>query len=258
MSPGKGFRKTVRLGRRAAKTRCIIFVAWGEDYIREVGECLRSSTQFPDYDLILITDRETELRTYAEALNRVIRVDFQLQGLLRKTEAFHYFPREYKSCLMLDSDTVILEDISYGFEVAEQHLVAVAPAPHYSLDHFWGFNKVMEREGVPCKGQLQYNTGVIFFKNCRRVRKLFQLWHRLAIRHSEQFKNDQPFFSLAMLKTGFNPHTLSISYNYRGYGDAISGVVRIWHSHEEMPADINVLDKPWPPRRAWPDRVEYP
>jgi len=51
----------------------------------------------------------------------------------------------------------------------------------------------MKLEGVDCKGQLQYNTGVIFFKNTPVVKSIFMRWMELALKYQQAFKNDQPF-----------------------------------------------------------------
>lgn len=233
----------------------VVFLAWGERYTNEVLYCIDHSPTLNQYDLFIITDRISEI----EHPNlQVIRVDFQSTGLLRKTELINFLPEGYEVFLFLDSDTVVLEDISLGFNKAAQHGIAVAPAPHYSLDYFFGFGEVMKSENMPISGQLQYNTGVIFFSSEESTESVFRRWRQLAEKYQEVRQNDQPFFSLALEQLGLNPYTLSISYNYRGYGDAISGVVRIWHSHKKMPEDINRFDLVWPPRRAIPGKVIHP
>lgn len=236
----------------------VIFLAWGEKYIKEVEHCIERSKAIQGFDRILITDEDTGLEQLGTDFTRIIRAPFTTGGFLRKTEMINYLPHEYDVYLFLDSDTIVIEDISLGFDKAEKFSIAVSPAPHYSLDQFWNFDRIMTAEGVPCKGQLQYNTGVIFFRNTAAVRTIFRRWMDLAVRYQKQFSNDQPFFTLAMEQLDFNPYTLSISYNYRGFGDAISGIVRIWHSHGEPPANINEFEQAWPPRRAWPGKVEYP
>ena len=233
--------------------RAIVFMAWGEKYINEVLACIKRS-ELPEYDILLITDEETEVEIEDVV---VIRREFKTKGLMRKIELARAIPKEYKSYLFLDSDTRVLSDIRNGFEKAELHGIAASPAPHYSLDHFWGFNKVMEKENVRETGQLQYNTGVIFFVLNEKTLEVFHKWHELGENYSHVIENDQPFFSLAMEMCGFNPYTLSIGYNYRGFGDAISGIVRIWHSHTEMPLDINELGNSWPPRRVIDGKVHY-
>ena len=236
----------------------VIFLAWGDKFIEEVVSCISKSSKFlKDYDLILITDFDTNITKVEPLVKTVVRAEFENEGLLRKTELHKHIPSGYESYMFLDSDTIILNDISLGFVKANIHGIAVCPAPHYSLDAFWGFDEVMEKESVLRSGQLQYNTGVIFFNNSQIVKDVFSRWGYLGNLYS-YFKNDQPFFTLAMEELFFNPYTLSISYNYRGFGDAISGDVRVWHSHEEMPKNINKYDSSWPPRRAWPNRVESP
>lgn len=116
----------------------------------------------------------------------------------------------------------------------------------------------MEAEGVRKSGQLQYNTGVIFFSLTDETRRAFRLWRELGRKYVNSAFSDQPFFTLAMEKSNFSPYTLSPSYNYRGFGDSISGIVRIWHSHQEMPENINQFECAWPPRRVINGRVIYP
>ena len=233
----------------------IIFLAWGERYINEVYQCLDNSPVIQNYDLFLITD---EGSVVSRSELNVIRADFQSQGLLRKTELIKYIPPGYDVFLLLDSDTIVLEDIGLGFSKAMKHGIAMAPAPHYSLDYFFGFGKVMKAEGMTTAGQLQYNTGVVFFNTSPTTLAVFEKWHLLAKKYQDVRGNDQPFFSLAMEQLDFNPYTLSISYNYRGYGEAISGIVRIWHSHKSMPDNINQFNLVWPPRRAFPGKVVHP
>ncbi|MCW8922224.1 MAG: hypothetical protein OQK69_01150 [Gammaproteobacteria bacterium] len=231
----------------------IIFMAWGKKYVDEVMSCIENS-MLPDCDIVLITDKVTDVEE--ERLN-VVRVDFKLSGLARKAELLDYIPKGYKSYLFLDSDTIVISDISAGFEKAELHGIAMSPAPHYSLDWFWGFDEVMKSEGVKTSGQLQYNTGVIFFLLNTETVEVFRKWFLLAEKYSHICENDQPYFSLAMEECDFNPYTLSIGYNYRGFGDAISGVVRIWHSHDKMPEDINNLECGWPPRRVVEGKMHH-
>ena len=78
-----------------------------------------------------------------------------MDGLLRKTELINFLPENYDSFLFLDSDTVVISDIEMGFTKAELFGIAASPAPHYSLDHSWGFGtKVMDLEGVSKSSQL--------------------------------------------------------------------------------------------------------
>ncbi len=234
------------------KKRAVVFLAWGNRHIKQVFSCINKSN-LSGYSLILITDHSTKVPEKVPGLE-VVRAEFMHDGFLRKSELSVFSPKGYDSYLFLDTDTVVLEDISFGFEKAETHGIAMATATHYSLDHFWNAGDVMRKENLDASGQLQYNSGVMFFTLTDRVMNVFSHWRELAEwYHNEMFDDDQSLLSIAMEKLDFNPYTLSRNYNYRYTekripGEPISGVVRIWHSHSKVPQDINAFDTPWPPR----------
>lgn len=235
--------------------RAIVYMAWGEKYITQVIHSITSS-QLPDYPVILITDESYTPSENDRYFKEIIPVKFHTQGLNRKSEMVSHLPTQYDSFLYLDADTIVMKDISLGFTKAEQFGVAIAPAPHYSLDHFFGFKKIMEQEQMSGQGQLQYNTGVIFFAIHPEVVSLFNLWKTLIEKYGDQYVNDQPFFTMAMEQIGINPYTLSPSYNYRSFGELISGDIKIWHSYNHPPAGINAFKKDWP-MRVEGGRIRY-
>jgi len=230
----------------------VLFFAWGDSYVRETELCILKSKPIHKYDLILLTDHETDVTSIEKWFAKIIRITFESTGYIRKAELINHIPENYDGFLLLDSDTIVLKEIGLGFEKALKHGIAVSPAFPYSLDAFHGFAEVMKREEVPQLGQMQYNSGVIFFKNSEVVRSVLKLWNTLALKHRKLIRNDQPYLSLAMEMLEFNPYTLPITYNYRGSGEHISGSVRIWHSHHQMPSNINKSPNTWPPRRAYP------
>lgn len=237
----------------------VVFLLWGEEYVKQALHCIRNSPPLKQYDKVLITDQETPLSKEAESLfTTIIRADFQLKKNKRKAEILHFLPKTYNAYLYLDSDTVVLDDITLGFEMAERYSLALSPEAHYSLDSFWNFDEVMELENVPPKGQLQFNAGIYFFSITPELEELFERWFELAEKYTFHYKGDQPYLSLAMIQMNFNPYVLSLSYNYRGYGIPISGKVRIWHSKSALPKNLNEFDKPWPPRRVTGGQVVYP
>jgi hypothetical protein len=75
------------------------------------------------------------------------------------------------------------------------------------------------------------------------VRAVFELTLALAQKYRDRVWSDQTYLSLAMELKGFNPHTLSPSFNYRGFGELISGSIRVWHSYEPLPANAASLEK---------------
>jgi hypothetical protein len=222
--------------------RAIVFPAWGAEWVDRVASCIRES-QLPEYPFFVVTDATTNV----DGLPRevvVVRRDCQLSGKARKTEFFNCLPDEIETALFLDADTRVIGDISLGFEKAEQHGIAIVPAPHYSLADFRDFRQVMLNEGVTPLGQIIYNSGVMFCQPHQpEVRAVFELTLALAQKYRDRVWSDQTYLSLAMELKGFNPHTLSPSFNYRGFGELISGSIRVWHSYEPLPANAASLEK---------------
>jgi len=177
---------------------------------------------------------------------------------LNKSTLWDYLPEEFNSFLYLDTDTVILKDVTFGFEQAEKHGIAASPATSYCLPSHHEFRRIMLAFGWPDAGQLQYNAGVHFFICRPDVEAVYKLYQEMAYTLSEQFdyknqankRTDQPFFSFAMERLNFNPYTLSINYCYRGLdAEPICGDIRIWHSHCPVPEGINYYESTSPRRR---------
>jgi hypothetical protein len=222
--------------------RAIVFPAWGAEWMDRVASCIRES-RLPSYPIFMMTDAATDAGGLPAGIE-VIRRDCQLSGKARKTEFFNCLPEEIETALLLDADTRVIDDISLGFEKAEQHGIAIVPAPHYSLADFRDFRQVMLKEGVMPLGQVIYNSGVMFCQPHRpEVRAVFDLTFALAKKYRDKVWSDQTYLSLAMELLNFNPYTLSPSFNYRGFGELISGSIRIWHSYEPLPPNAASLEK---------------
>ena len=220
-------------------------MAWGAEYVEAIKRLVEES-QLPDsYPLFLITDEHTKADGFGDWLD-VIRIEFKLDGKARKCELPKHLPEGFDSMLFLDVDTRILGDISLGFEKAEKHGIAMAQAAHYSLEYFKDFSRIMISEGIEPRGQLLYNSGVIFFSLTPRVRDVFALWVKLGIKYPDAPWGDQTYLTLAMESLDFVPYTLSTGYNHRAFGELISGHIRIWHSFEPVPENVNDLNPVFP------------
>ena len=220
--------------------RVIVFLVWGSDAVAAVARCLAQS-RLPGYPVLLATDLDTPTDSLPAHV-QVFRSPMPFSGKERKSALLDCLPRDLQTVLFLDADTVVVDDISLGFDMAEKHGIAMAPAPHYSLADFRGFGRIMESEGVPVRGQLVYNSGVIFFSLAHPgVRPVFDLGLALARKYPDAPWGDQTYLSLAMEMLGFNPYTLSPSFNHRGFGEFLSGSLRIWHSYAPVPGNAGEL-----------------
>jgi hypothetical protein len=241
-----------------AARRALVYFFWGDVHTREASASARTSMANTLLPSVAITSASTasslpDDMPFSQVVTTVLRHD----GLLAKADLYRHLPEEFDSFLFLDSDATVIDDVSYGFEKAETFGIAAAMAPHYSLDYFWGFDRVLTSAGVRCASQMQYNTGALFFSRRPDVAEVFDLWRRLALELGPRlhYHSDQPFLTLAMELLHFNAFTLSPAYNYRALGELASGLIRIWHSHAPVPRDVNSFSEPWPPRRFHGDRA---
>jgi hypothetical protein len=231
--------------------RAIVWFCWGERFIGEAMDSARSAMAI-EADRILITDAEGA--TYAggnPAFTSIIQTRLIHANNLDKSRLIDLLPDGYDTFLFLDTDTKIVGDVSLGFEKAEQHGIAMAPAPNYNLPEFFDFAHIMRELGVEPAGQMMYNTGVVFFRLTAAVRQALERWRDLCatVGAKHDFPRDQPFLTLALEQCGVTPYVLSPLYNYRGLGEYAVGNIRIWHSHFAAPPDLNDFENAWPARR---------
>jgi len=232
-----------------AANAAVVWLCWGETYLRQAVESARSTLPL-GIDRVLITDAATAaLARPDDVFTRVVPAELPYGSTLDKSRLIDLIPAGYQTILFLDSDTRVLGDISLGFEKARLHGIAVAPAPHYNLSGFFGFDRILESAGFPTAGQMQYNSGVIFCHLPGRGRQVLERFRDLCSAAPADWTNDQPFLTLAFEQLGFQPYVLSPLYNYRGLGELAVGDIRIWHSVHSPPADLTSGEPPWPPRR---------
>jgi len=237
-----GFGKRNKKVQRAKQDkRAIVFLAWGEKAMAAIHRCLTQSIPF-EYPIYLITDKHTDSSVLPDGINVVI-TEFTIAGNRRKNALIRDLPPGLETVLFLDVDTIVLDDISLGFDMAEKWGIAMAPAPHYSLGHFRNFAVIMEKEGVNPRGQIIWNSGVVFLSlKHPKVRPIFNQALHLAEKYIGTAFGDQPFLSLAMEMLDFHPYALSPSFNHRAFGEIVSGSVHIWHSYSDVPDDAANLE----------------
>jgi hypothetical protein len=231
--------------------KAIVWFCWGEKFIHEAAGSARSTAGI-EADRILITDAAGAASAKRLGdFTSVIQTDLVFTNNLEKSRLIDFLPDGYDTYLFLDTDTRVVGDVSLGFAKAEQHGIAVAPAPNYNLAEFFNFSRIMEQLGEEPADQIMYNTGVIFFKLTPAARRVFERWRDLCATAgvTNQFPRDQPFFNLALEQLGVLPYVLSPLYNYRSLGEFAVGNIRLWHSHFPVPSDLNTFKTAWPARR---------
>lgn len=146
----------------------------------------------------------------------------------------------FKTTCFLDCDTVVMGDLSYGFERAERHGLALC------------INECPWARRYPCLADhgdvIEYNTGVVFFH--RSAGAVFRKWRDYAktVDSSITFEvngqtlkqpdTDQGGFAVAMNELNVNPFVLPMNWNYRyRWQRGFFGNIKIWHDYDP-PVDM--------------------
>lgn len=145
----------------------------------------------------------------------------------------------FESTLYLDCDTVVLDDLTFGFEKAERFGLACA-----ICECPWGSR-------YPCINgdMVEYNTGVVFFSNT--LPETFKLWQTFngSIDSSISWEengvakrmgcNDQAGFAMAMDSAGYSPFVLPLNWNFRQHWHwNWFGRIKVWHDTKAPPKGL--------------------
>jgi hypothetical protein len=160
--------------------------------------------------------------------------------LLDKSQMLDLSP--YDETLFLDADTEVLDDLTFGFDMARRHGLAcvICEAPY-----------ARRYQNAIAGDVIEYNTGVLFFTKAPRVRAVFDRWKSLAhtmdssLRHWSDGGlvtmplNDQGPFAKAVDELGYNPFALPMNWNFRPQWQRTGfGPVKIWHDSTPAPASL--------------------
>jgi len=201
--------------------RGVIYIYWGDKVQKELDRSVNSISKIhPDLDIHLHKLEEKDK-----------------PSLLSKSKMAEITP--FDNTLFLDTDTIVLDNLDYGFEASEKHGLAccICECP-------WA------RRFPTIQGDvIEYNTGVIFFTE--QSRKVFDEWHMhsgsqpssiVMYNHfnkdvtTKMPSNDQAGFAFGVKNSNFNPHILPMNWNLRPmWQKALFGPVKIWHDRSEVP-----------------------
>jgi hypothetical protein len=171
--------------------------------------------------------------------------------LLDKAGMMAFTP--FEQTLFLDVDTVVLDRLDFGFEMAERHGLAcgICECP-------WA-----RRYGGIQGDLVEYNTGVLFFT--KKASPIFDAW-KVRVRSVDSSirfynaagqlavmpYNDQASFALAVAGSEAPPFILPFNWNFRpAWHRSWWGPIKIWHDYADPPAEL----VNWSRSQAKPDAV---
>ncbi len=199
--------------------RGVLYVVWGE---YDGGALERS--------------RQSLARVHPDMPVEVIELPAG-STLLDKARMMELSP--FEETLFLDADTVVLDDLSYGFEQVRRFGLACSICECPWARRYAGLSGDM----------VEYNTGVLFFTEF--ARPVFNAWRAcvaeidssILFHNGQELTqmplNDQAGFAKALDDTGFRPFILPYNWNFRPkWHKSWFGPLKIWHDYSDVPEPL--------------------
>ncbi|SDJ68101.1 glycosyltransferase family protein [Natronorubrum texcoconense] len=216
--------------------RGVVYIATGEDYIKEAKNSARSiKSCMPDINISLFTDTDKDI-THFDNIYSIENSRGDYGDSIVQPEMLCY-----DRTLFIDTDTYITENISDVFHLLDEFDVAAAHNP--------GSRTTPENQGYPDQNVPEsfplYNTGVLALKRNDAVCELLIDWESIYQEHISKSKSalNQPAFREALYHSDVHVATLPSEYNcrirYSGSTGFLSSNAKIVHGrHPESLSKI--------------------
>jgi len=189
----------------------VLYVAWGEEHIREAIESSRSL--IGNYQTCLVTDSKEDLTPYFSSVKAIEFTELMyLHPHIRRWIALSMTP--YPVTCMLDTDCVSPNpDLDLGFVLARKYGFATTLSPGMTF-------------GLEGTEYVHYNAGITFFRGYQK--DLMQEIFRVASENN--FESDEAALSVALRNLCINPAVLPACFNFVRAGQIHDRLIRIYHS----------------------------
>lgn len=181
-------------------SRGVLYIASGEKYVEMAAKSAATVNEhMPDIGTTLLTHDQD-----------VSRSEFDTVKSLDKDDEAGFSPLKtdqspYDRTLYLDADTYVTTPVYELFDILEDHHMAFTQSP--------GRLKV---PGLP-DPWIEFQNGVIAYKNCEATAEFFELWQRVYREMHEAGITDrqQPTFARAIYESDIDYFVLPREYNVR-------------------------------------------
>lgn len=197
--------------------RGFVYVAAGKEYIDEAITSANSLKEYePNIPISIYADQAIESNVFDQVF---VRDDFEYHtgDSIISDEMI-----PYEHNIFLDTDTYVCGELSELFDVLKRFDLAVS----------FGSGRKKVKEVPQCVPE--YNTGVIAYRDCKKVRDLFDSWSKWynSSNHvSDRFRN-QSSFTRALWESEVDYLVLPQEYNvriYPGRGAYLTHYAKIMH-----------------------------
>lgn len=217
-----------------APSRGILYIAFGDKYIRQAEKSASSVKKVQDTHITIFCDCEITSSSF-DAVRKV-----RPEHKRAKVDFLHETP--YDKTIYLDSDTKVIRNISEIYDILERF--DFVGTHDLSRKRQEWCEKIDEYNDIPY-GFTEINGGVIGIRKTRKADELLRLWTEKFYQYRHLTRNqDQPALRMSLWESEIRYHILPIEFNVRN--ETIRSKIvkrmrtkgndglmrpRIWHFH---------------------------
>jgi lipopolysaccharide biosynthesis glycosyltransferase len=192
-------------------TNGIIYVTYGKKYVEAAIYSAKSTKKHcPNLNIHLFVDAPNyELFNFEEEAFPFTSVEI-IENPHRRSKVDCISKSPYERTLFLDSDTMVVQDISDIFLILDRYDIAAAHAMHrnlFSEPEIWN---IQLPNAFP-----QFNSGVLLFRKTAHVTELLENWS--AAFSDSKLRHDQPTFRELLWLSDLQIAILPPEYNVRHF-----------------------------------------
>lgn len=182
----------------------IIYIAFNSSFVKEAMLSAESVKRFSDIPITLFTNQEVDCE-YIDDISLI-----QPNHIRSKVDYIANSP--YDKTLYLDSDTVIMRDISDMFDILDRFDVGVT---HDYARKREKYCHIPEYNNIPYSFS-EVNGGVMSFNNSKRVKKFLESWRSYFYKYAHLTSGwDQVSLRISLWESEVSVHHYPIEYNIR-------------------------------------------
>lgn len=196
--------------RKHLSEKGILYIAFGHSFTQEAITSLMSLRRYmKDVPVCFMTDRCEDILSLKD--DNIIPIQIQPQHIRSKVDFVYYTP--FKKTLYLDSDTLIVRDISDIFETLGRFDVAVTH--DYARKRLKYAKLIPEYEKIPYAFS-EVNGGVFGYNSNEATHKFLSLWKHYFYKYFQQTNGwDQVSLRIALWESGVQLYHMPFEYNIR-------------------------------------------
>tara|TARA_Y100000356_G_C11199418_1_gene256807 strand:- start:132 stop:869 length:738 start_codon:yes stop_codon:yes gene_type:complete len=184
----------------------ILYIAFNEAYIKEAFLSAESLKRYmPEMPVALITNKEVSSPFIDQVIIKKIKHARSKVDLVSETP--------FEKTIYLDSDTLIVRDISDMFEVLDRFDVA--------FTHDYARKRKKYSDVIPEYSEIPYsfsevNGGIMAYNNSQRTVDFLELWKKYFYKYYNQTNGwDQVSLRISLWKSEASIHHFPFEYNIR-------------------------------------------